>query len=77
MASQRHSFLYLVSTTLIKNHDLVVAEKLRNKNMLRNHALALSIADVGLRILLGMLAYKAKLYGSFIIINSRNHYPNL
>ena len=41
--------------------------------MLRNHALALSIADVGWRTLLGMLAYKAKLYGrQFITINPRN-----
>ena len=49
VANQRQNFLHLVSTTLIKNHDLVVAEELRSKNLLRNHALALSIADVGWR----------------------------
>lgn len=73
VANQRQNFLHLVSTTLIKNHDLVVAEELRSKNLLRNHALALSIADVGWRSFLGMLAYKAKLYGrQFITINPRN-----
>ena len=71
--NQRHNFLQQISTALIKNHDLVVAEELRSKNMLKNHALALSISDGGWRTFLGMLAYKAKLYGrQFITINPRN-----
>ncbi len=73
VANQRKNFLHLVSTTLIKNHDLVVAEELRSKNMLRNHALAMNIADVGWRTLLGMLSYKADMYGKrFITVNPRN-----
>ena len=73
VANRRKNFLHFVSTTLIKNHDLVVAEELRSKNMLRNHALAMSIADVGWRTLLEMLAYKAKLYGrKFVTVNPRN-----
>lgn len=73
VANRRNNFLHLVSTTLIKNHDLVVAEELRSKNMLRNHALAMSIADVGWRTLLGMLSYKAKLYNrQFVTISPRN-----
>lgn len=73
VANRRKNFLHLVSTTLIKNHDLVVAEELRSKNMLRNHALAMSIADVGWRTSLGMLSYKADLYGcKFVTVNPRN-----
>lgn len=73
VANRRKNFLHLVSTALIKNHDLVVAEELRSKNMLRNHALAMSIADVGWRTLLGMLTYKAALYNrQFITVNPHN-----
>ena len=70
---RRHDFLQNLSTTLIKNHDLVVAEELRSKNLLKNHALAMSIADVGWRPFLGMLSYKAELYDQrFITINPKN-----
>ncbi|MCP0887279.1 transposase [Ligilactobacillus sp. WILCCON 0076] len=73
IANRRKNFLHLVSITLIKKHDLVVAEELRSKNTLQNHALAMSISDVGWRTLLGMLAYKADLYGQkFITVNPRN-----
>jgi putative transposase len=78
VANRRQAFLNDVSTALIKNHDLVVAEELRSSNMLRNHALAMSIADVGWRTFLGMLTYKASLYGhKFVTVNPRNNYAKL
>ena len=70
---RRRNFLHHTSLTLIKNHDLVVAEELRSKNMLKNQALAMSIQDNGWRTFLNMLTYKANLYGKkFIAVNPKN-----
>uniref|UniRef100_UPI0022E2607E transposase n=1 Tax=Limosilactobacillus mucosae TaxID=97478 RepID=UPI0022E2607E len=70
---RRHDFLQRTSTALIKNQDLVVAEELRSKNLLKNHALAMSISDVGWRSFLSMLSYKADLYDrQFITVSPKN-----
>lgn len=68
--NQRENFLHRQSTALIKNHDLVVSEDLRSKNMLKDHAHAMSISDAGWRTLIQMLEYKAPKYGkTFVKIN--------
>ena len=70
---RRDNFLDRLSTTLIKNHDLVAAEELRSKNLLKNHALSMSISDVGWRTFLSMLEYKAKMHGKvFRTVDPRN-----
>lgn len=71
--ARRKNFLHNISTALIKNHDVVVAEELRSRNLLKNHALAMSIQDNGWRTFLNMLTYKANLHGkSFVTVNPRN-----
>lgn len=73
IANQRNNFLDNLSVTLIKNHDLVVAENLSSKNMLKNHALAKSISDVGWRMFIQKLTYKAELYGrKFITVDPKD-----
>jgi putative transposase len=73
IANQRNNFLDNLSVTLIKNHDLVVAENLSSKNMLKNHALAKSISDVGWRTFIQKLTYKSELYGkTFLTVDPKN-----
>ena len=70
---RRDAFQHILSVALIKNHDLVAAEELRSKNLLKNHALAQSIQDVGWRSFLSKLEYKARLYGKiFITVDPKN-----
>ena len=68
--NQRHNFLDELSTAYIKNHDLVVGEDLKSKNLLKNHALSMSISDIGWKSFIGMLQYKAPLHGkTFVLVN--------
>ncbi len=72
VANKRNNFLHNLTIDLVKNHDFIVCEELRSKNMLKNHALAMSISDVGWRTFLSQLEYKAALYGKqFITVDPR------
>ena len=71
--NQRRNFLDKLSMMYVKNHDVIVAEELRNKNLVKNHALSCAISDVGWRTFLSMLAYKATMYGKkFISVDPKN-----
>ena len=68
IASQRKNFHEIISTKLIENQDLIVAENLQSKNLLRNHKLAQKISDVGWRSFLMTLQRKAQTYPHKMVV---------
>ena len=61
------NFRHVVSKRYVENQDLIVAEDLKVKNLLKNHRLAFSISECGWSDFLDKLEYKAEMYGKEFI----------
>ncbi|MCK4260263.1 MAG: transposase [Halanaerobiales bacterium] len=73
ITDQRRDYLHKVSINLVKENDLICIEDLQTINMMKNHKLAKSIANVSWNKLALYLEYKSKLYGkNFVKINPKN-----
>ena len=57
------NFRHVVSKEIVKNHDVIVAEDLKVKNLLKNHKLALAISECAWSDFLHKLEYKSALHG--------------
>ncbi len=73
ITNQRRDYLHKVSINIVRENDLICIEDLQTTNMMKNHKLAKSIANVSWNRLAMYLEYKSKLYGkNFVKVDPKN-----
>jgi len=71
IANQRNDAIHKMTTQLVRSNDIICIEDLSSKNMMKNHKLALHVADAAWGEIRRQLAYKADWYGKELVIIGR------
>ena len=73
ITNQRRDYLHKVSYNIVQTNDVICIEELQTSNMMKNHKLAKSIANVSWNRLSLYLEYKTELYGKvFVTVDPKN-----
>lgn len=75
ITNTRLDFLHKLSTSLVKNHDIIGIEDLSVHNMLKNKKLSKVISEVSWYQFRTMLEYKGSWYGKQVVAVAKN-YPS-
>nr|WP_037935059.1 RNA-guided endonuclease TnpB family protein [Streptosporangium roseum] len=71
IADRRRDHLHKLTTSIVRENQVIAIEDLTVRNLVKNHRLARAIGDASWRQLRAMLEYKARWYGRELVVIDR------